>query len=810
MTAVTRPQRYLCLHGHFYQPPRENPWLEAVEEEESAAPYHDWNERILAECYAPNSRSRIQDEQGRILRLSNNYQKISFNFGPTLLDWMEEKAPVALAAIRRADQKAKEERDGHGNALAQAYNHIILPLAQERDILTQIRWGKADFSRRFGREPEGIWLPETAVNTKTLELLADEGIRFTLLAPHQARRFRPLGQGPWRELKGDINPRRPYYCFLPGGKKIALFFYDGRLAHGIAFQNYLQNGEFLYRELISAFDPSDPEPQLVHTATDGETYGHHRLFGDMALAYALHAVEKNGEVLLTNYGWFLDRFPPRFEVEIWENTSWSCAHGVERWRADCGCRLGGPEFRQQWRAPLREGLDRLKAELDRLFEEQASPLLKDPWEARDAYIEVILDRSPESVSRFFERQAHRFPLKGEEQVRLLKLLEMQRCALLMFTSCGWFFDEISGLETVQILKYACKAVQIAEDFGVFLEPLLLSYLEKAPSNLKDVGNGARVWIEKVRPLRTDLKRLLAHSAVYSLFEKTPQTRVYCYQLEHQDQTVFPQNGNHLALGREKVTSLLTREELEGAYAVFHFGGVDFQCLIRENWGLHQYESFKAEILQLIKTASLGDVYDQVKEAFSERRFYLKDLFAEERKRLIHLILEEATEKQVLLLEEWVRLEWGTLIRLAQMGVPMPTPLKAALDLIMDRTLEKGIREAFAPVPSLETLKGFFEKSRDLGFPLALDRILKRIERRLEKALQGLTASGAPEQVFSTVSAVLDLCRQAGHPLRLWDLQNGFIDGLRAQPPSSREMRQAYLRFARILEIPPEVLEEEWS
>lgn len=811
MTDERKPRRFLCLHGHFYQPPRENPWLEAVEEEKSAAPYHDWNERIWAECYAPNSRSRIQDEQGRITRISNNYRKISFNFGPTLLNWMDEKAPGTVAAVRRADRLAQEERQGHGNALAQAYNHIILPLAQERDILTQIRWGKAVFRRQFNREPEGMWLPETAVNNKTLELLASEGLRFTILAPHQARRFRPLGHGAWTEVQGDINPRRPYWCLLPGGKRIALFFYDGRLAHGIAFQDYLQNGEFFYRELMNAFDPNDPEPQLVHTATDGETYGHHRLFGDMALAFGLHLCEKNPEVRLTNYGWFLEHFPPRFEVEIRENTSWSCAHGIERWRSECSCRLGGKEYHQRWRAPLREGLDRLKGELDRLFEEQASPLLKDPWQTRDDYIEIINDRSPENIARFFQCRIRRSPLAREDQIRLLKLLEIQRCGMLMFTSCGWFFDEISGLETVQILKYACRAIQLAEDFGIFLEPLLLSYLEKAPSNIPEFGNGARVWGKMVRPFRTDLQRLLAHYAIHALQEKSPKTFIYSYRVEHMDQTVLPQNGNRLALGRMKVVSTLTLEELEGEYAVFHFGGVDFQCLIREGRSWAEYESFKAETVRMYQTASLGDVYDWVKGAFPERRFYLKDLFVEEREKLIQHILEEGTEKHVLLLEEWVREEWGTLIRLAQMGVTLPVPLKAALDLILDRTLEKGIREAFsALVPSLETLKDFFKKFRELDSPLPPERVLGRIERRIEKEIQGLLTASDPERVFSIIVAVLELCRQVGQPLRLWDMQNGFLDVFRELPPSPGEIRNAYLDFARKIEILPDVLErEQW-
>ncbi len=333
--------RYVCIHGHFYQPPRENPWLGAVEREESAAPYQDWNERIAAECYAPNARSRILDDRGKTARISNNYERISFNFGPTLLSWIAEKAPAVLRGLKFADDRSRPIRGGHGNALAHPYTHVILPLTEPRDRLTQIRWGIAAFRHTWGRSPEGMWLPETAVDVKSLEALAQEGMGFTVLAPHQARRFRPAGKKEWQEFKQGVNPRRAYWCPLPSGKKIALFFYDGALSHGIAFRDTLSDGEGFARGLLEAFDPAEPSPQLVHVATDGESYGHHRPFGDMALAYALHRLENDSRVRLTNYGQFLELFPPQFEVEIRENTSWSCAHGIGRWQEDCGCRAGG-------------------------------------------------------------------------------------------------------------------------------------------------------------------------------------------------------------------------------------------------------------------------------------------------------------------------------------------------------------------------------------------------------------------------------------------------------------------------------------
>ncbi len=800
-----KANRFICIHGHFYQPPRENPWLEAVEREETAAPYHDWNERILTECYAPNSRSRIQNEKGQIIRISNNYQMISFNFGPTLLSWMEEKAGITLKVIQQADHQSQKEQDGHGNALAQAYNHIILPLAEERDVLTQVRWGKADFRKRFNREPEGMWLPETAVNLRVLEALVREGLKFAILAPHQAKRFRPLGQQQWIETQGTINPRRPYWCNLTNGQKIALFFYDGGLAHGIAFENYLQNGEILFQRLLNGFDPQDTGPQLVNVATDGESYGHHRLFGDMALAYALHQLEKDPTIQVTNYGWFLAHFPPQFEVEIYENTSWSCAHGIERWRANCGCRLGGPEFQQAWRAPLREGLDRLKNELDLLFESRSASLLKDPWQARDAYIQVLLDRSPENLEQFFAEQGSKPSMSLKDRVQALKLLDMQRMGLLMFTSCAWFFDEISGLETTQILKYACRAIQIAKDFGSDLEESLLPDLKKAPSNKKEFGDGAKIWQQKIRPCTVDLSRVLAHYAIGSIYQKNQKDRIYCYQLSHQDQVILSQNGSHLAVGRLKVSSTITLEEQEGIFAVFHFGGVDFQCLLKPYPNNEGYETFKKDILNLYKTSSLGDVHDWVKEIFAPGRFYLKDLFSEERQRLINLLLQERMENHILLLEDWVKEDIGTLIKLIEMGVALPNPMKMALTLILDRALEKGLQEAFPPWQQLEGLQEFFNRSQELGYPLPKEQVQQRIQIRIEKEIKQLKVNLDPDRLFTAIYKIIQICHQFDVPLNLWNVQNSFLDACRDLPQNKPEYRKNYRAFALKIDLPPEVI-----
>src|SRR5262245_42474574 len=453
--------RYVCIHGHFYQPPRENPRLEAVEVQDSAAPYHDWNERITRECYAPNARARLVDHRGRIISLFNNYAWISFNFGPTLLSWMAESAPGVLHGIIEGDRISRERHRGHGNALAQVYNHTILPLAGDRDRRTQVRWGIADFRYRFGRDPEGMWLAETAADTASLEALAAAGITFTVLAPSQAKRWRKIGDREWTELPGGIDPSRAYLCRLPSGKAIALFFYDGNISRQVAFERLLDRGEEFLARLVQGFDDRRGHAQLVSIATDGESYGHHHKFGDMALAYVLDRLSRDPAVKLTNYAEFLELHPPQWEVEIHENSSWSCAHGVERWRSDCGCRSGGlPGWTQEWRGPLRDALDWLRDTTIPLFEKEGKQFFADPWSARNGYVRVVLDRGRESEDRFFADFAGGASLSESSRRRCLKLMELQRQLMLMYTSCGWFFTELSGIETVQVIQYAGRAIQL--------------------------------------------------------------------------------------------------------------------------------------------------------------------------------------------------------------------------------------------------------------------------------------------------------------------------------------------------------------
>jgi alpha-amylase/alpha-mannosidase (GH57 family) len=492
--------RFICIHGHFYQPPRENPWTGEVELQESAHPYHDWNERITAECYSPNTAAPILDVHGKVERTVDNYSKMSFNFGPTLLSWMEKSHPEVYNAILRADRETVRSFSGHGSAMAQVYNHMIMPLANSRDKQTQVRWGVADFQSRFGRPPEGMWLPETAVDMKSLEVLAAADIRFTILGPHQAARTRRLGEKAWSDsAKGGLDTKRAYLCNLPSGRSISIFFYDQLVSNEIAFGGLLQNGTTLAGRMVGAFD-SREDAQLVNTATDGETFGHHHRYGEMALAYCFSYIDSNELARITNYGEFLAKFPPCSEVQIIENTSWSCAHGVERWRSNCGCtQITKAGSTQEWRRPLRIAMDWLWENLATVYERESSKYLLDPWKARDEYITIILDPREETARRFIAIRS-KLGLEEENPKLVLDLLEMEKCAMLMFTSCGWFWDEISRIETVQVLRYAGRAMQLANAAaGVDLEPQFNRILEKAPSNSLDFRNGSDVYMALVRP-----------------------------------------------------------------------------------------------------------------------------------------------------------------------------------------------------------------------------------------------------------------------------------------------------------------------
>jgi alpha-amylase/alpha-mannosidase (GH57 family) len=764
--------RFVAVHGHFYQPPRENPWLETVEVQDSAAPAHDWNARITDECYAPNTAARRLSADNRVIGIANNFEKMSFNVGPTLMAWLSRHRPDVAARIVEADRVSRQTR-GHGNAIAQIFNHMIMPLGSRRDKVTQVRWGLGDFRARFGREADGLWLPETAADTETLDVLAEEGIRFTILAPHQAARIRPLGGGDWHDVGAAIDPSRPYRWTSPSGRSLALFFYDAPISRAIAFEGILQSGEALAGRLLGAFHGQRSWRELVHCATDGESYGHHSHFGEMALAAALEKVEATGAAVLTNYAAFLAMSPPDHEVEIRENTSWSCAHGVERWRSDCGCRID-PATRQAWRAPLREALDWLAGEVDAFYEARASAYLKDPWAARDAYIDVVVARQPPVLERFFTAQAS-VPLAEDTRVETRRLLEMERQRLLMFTSCGWFFDDLAGLEPVQNLRYAAMAAQyLREAGGPDLEPILVDRLRAVVSNDAEEGTGADVYRRRVRPAAADVRRLTAHYAINGLFEPQPsEARVYAYRVASLDEAGESYGDTALRVGQVRVSSEMTGEVRDAVYAVAHFGGHDITCGVRLGADPAAYAALRDDLLDRYTRRSLSEVVRGFDAAFGRDTFSVTDLFLEERRRVLGALLGKVIARH----ESTVRHVWdethALLDYLQQADVPIPETLR----LVARRVLEQDALDALAEVESgLSIPARVFEllaHARTLHLTLDLTSARPLIRFALERAIDRVAQAPAPSTVAHAV-ALVDDTRRLGTAFGHWAAQNRFF------------------------------------
>ena len=730
--------RNVCIHGHFYQPPRENAWLEFVELQDSAYPYHDWNERITRECYGPNATARILDETGRIARIVNNYASISFDFGPTLLSWLEGADPPTYARILEADRASQKRFSGHGSAIAQAYNHMILPLANRRDKVTQVRWGLRDFEHRFGRKAEGMWLPETAVDLDSLDILAESGVAFTILSQDQASRVRSLEGGEWTDVSGGrIDPTMPYRVHTPGGRTLSVFFYDGPISRAIAFEGLLNRGEDLANRLAGGFVDSRPWPQLVNVATDGETYGHHHRHGEMALAYALQFLEDHGLAKVTNYGEYLARRPPTHEVEIRENTSWSCVHGLERWRSDCGCRTGGqPEWNQAWRAPLRASLDALRDGLAPVYEREAARLLRDPWAARDAYIDVILDRSRERVESFLQAQAAE-SLDESGRTRALRLLEMQRHLMLMYTSCGWFFNELSGIETVQILQYADRAIGFAERItGQPFEEDFLRHLELARSNLPGHPDGRTVFADRVRPSRAGLDAVAAHYAVSSLFETYPdEARLFCYDAKRQDLAAFDGGGARLRMGRVGIVSRLTLAGVDASFAVLLSGNHDIHGGVRPTRGDGGYQDLARDMSAAFQRGDLAGVTQLIDAHFGPATFSLANLFRDEQHKVLDQILRDTRVA--------VRETYRTLFRehaplmhfVSTPRTPLPKDLRAVAQVVINADL----RELLAlDQPEPDRVQALLADARTLGIELDQEGLaftLKQTVERLAEALR---------------------------------------------------------------------------
>ncbi len=801
--------RYVCIHGHFYQPPRENPWLESVELQGSAYPYHDWNERITGECYAQNAASRILDERGRIVSITNNYERISFNIGPTLLGWMQDNAPDVHDAVVAADRASQERFDGHGSALAQPFNHLIMPLASPRDRRTQVRWGVEDFRHRFGRDPQGMWLPEAAVDTDTLEALAEHDIRFTILAPHQAAAIRPLDGGPgdWTEVTvSEVDTTAPYLVRLPSGNEIAVFLYDGPISRAVAFEGLLADGARLAQRLLAAADIERAGDRLVHIATDGESYGHHHRHGDMALAFALQHLEEHEDVELTNYGMFLERRPPEHEVRIAEETSWSCAHGIERWRSDCGCADGGhPEWSQEWRGPLRDALDDLRAELDRRYEERAAALLADPWQARDDYIEVLLDRS--RTDAFLDDHAEG-RLDEDQRIEARRLLELQRHAMLMFTSCGWFFDDLGRIETIQVLRYAGRALQLARAVfgGPDLERRFLGLLAKARSNDPELGDGRDVFDRHVRPSEVGLPAVGAHYAVSSLFEDHPATaRIHCYEVVRDAQRTLEAGDARLALGRIDVRSTITGGRAELEYAVLHLGDHNLDGGIRPVGTGRRFESIATDLEEAFALADLPEVIRRLDHHFGETRYSLRDLFRDGQRRILRRILDSSIEDAREAYRRIHRSRAPLMRYLVDMGVGLPQTFHRAAEVAVNDDLRRAFRRPDPDIDRVRTLladAGAWELELDAaGLAHALNGTIERLTGQVSRQLAdpGLFDRLAEEGVefLEQAERLIRLTAELPFEVDLWRAQNTFYRAVHLTYPELTERAAAGDELAEV-------------
>ncbi|MDT0676861.1 DUF3536 domain-containing protein [Autumnicola musiva] len=763
-------EKYICIHGHFYQPPRENPWLNKVEIQDSAYPYHDWNHRINAECYIRNSSSRILNSEGKIEDIMNNYAWMSFNIGPTLLAWMQHEAPETYEGILQADKDSRERFSGHGAALAQAYNHLIMPLANERDKETQVIWGIEDFKSRFQRSPEGMWLGETAANTETLEILAKHGIKFTILSPYQARRMRKIGDEKWEDATdAKVDPRKPYVCNLPSGNTITLFFYDGPASQGVAFEGLLNDGERFANRLQGQFTEEE-DVQLVHIATDGESYGHHHKLGEMALSYCLDYIEEHEEAKLTIYGEFLEKHPPQHEVEIIENTSWSCYHGVERWRSDCGCNTGGHDnWNQKWRAPLRETFDWVREQLIELYEKEMKQYTSTPWEVRDKYIQVVLDRSEENVQAFL-KQRFGGELQEEEKVKLLKLLEMQYHAMLMYTSCGWFFDEVSGIESMQDIFYAKRAVQLAEEIsGENYEDTFVKYLEKVPSNMPDFDSARVAYDKFVKPMALDMIRIGAHYAVSSLFEDFPdEVSLYNFSAVTKEQHFYEAGKQKLVVGRTEFRSDITWEKVDISYAVLHMGDHHLFGGVRPYMGAEALEELHHNVAEFFQKGNVYEIFNMMDSYFGNHNYSFWHLFRDEQQSIMDLVMENTLKGAEGAIQQVYENSYPLLQTFKEIHMKVPNRLKLPAELALNTKLGNILREEDFDLGSFKSL---IHSARQININLDVVTLSFLSDKRLNALMRQLKENPSDTELMDCINEFIELLHESTLEPETWEAQN---------------------------------------
>ncbi len=727
-------ERLFIFHGHFYQPPRENPWTGLVSREQSAAPNHDWNQRVDQECYRPNAYGRVLDEKQLVAEIVNNYQFISFNVGPTLVRWLKKHDPLTLERMVAADRKSAEANGGHGNAIAQAYNHMILPLANRRDRTTQISWGLAAFKDQFERDAEALWLPETAANHEVLDELIEQGMRFVILSPRQAARIRPLGTKRWKDLSGaKIDCSQPYlYHHRDGsGRGITVFFYDGPLAHEVAFGDALNETSRFTQHVFEATRKTDAGP-LVHLATDGESAGHHHAWGDRVLSHALTRVLPKEGYRVTNYGYALDVCPPSWEVELdlggeGEGSSWSCEHGVSRWIRDCGCSVSHKQgWNQGWRTYLRRAADVLRDEARPYFEAEAGKLFHDPWSARDDYIRVLLHPSREYCHALLSEHG-RGELTDEERVRALSLLEMQHQLMLQYTSCGWFFDDIGGLESRQVLRYSARAIDLWTELGG--EPPASAFLEEltqAKSNLAQVGNGTELFRGIVTSDTVDPRQILVHALLRTDEGQRVRGGAGEWNWEVSTRERQEREGCLLHTGRVAVQLSQTQRTFFGAVAVLEKGDLDLQAHVALNMS---EEDFGAA------GRRLGGAFAEAREAavledeFNDLKFNSESLLRGGGRELLAPLIERSYENFQRSLSRLHHDHQYLLAGVERLGLDEENLLSELARISLDAALSESLWRVLSSRTdgALEELKKSAELARSCGMDIDWSASRSKVE-----------------------------------------------------------------------------------
>ena len=803
-------EKFLTIHGHFYQPPRENPWLEAIELQDSALPFHDWNERICKECYNPNSVSRIVDNKNQILDIVNNYQYMSFNFGPTLLSWMEEFAPLTYERIIKADIDSISEHSGHGNAIAQVYNHMIMPLANAHDKETQVKWGIRDFEYRFGRKPEGIWLAETAVDDATLKVLVDNGIKFTILSPYQALKIRKTGDKEWQDVSwGNIDPARSYKYTLKGDSKksIALFFYDGAISKSVAFDELLKDGNRFIKRLKEGVSETRNYPQLVNIATDGESYGHHTKFGDMALSYVLKIKAEDEGFKITNYAEYLDKYESDYEVDIKQASSWSCFHGVGRWKEDCGCSTGGhPGWNQKWREPLRNALDYLRDELAKVFEAEGPKYFNDnPWAIRNKYIDVILDRNYVTI-RKFQKENFKPDLTEEQKVKGMELLEIQRQAMLMYTSCGWFFSEISGIETVQIMKYAARAMQLVarftnEDFETHFKDIL----SQAKSNIAEFGTGKDIYERFVKPSVVTAKQIACLWAISSLYQDfEDEEDVYCYTVKRHSYQKVQKGSSNFLVGHIEISSKVTLQKADLMFALMQYAGGDFHCAIKEFSNDAEFNELQATLIKTFALNPITEIIRTLDEKFGKEYFTLKDIFIEERKKILQILLKDQLEKFGNTYKEMYDQGKGSIYHMQNLGLEIPKEFKISAEYALSHRYNDLLAgsDGFVEAPIVQQIKDINFEAKRMNITIDKTPSNKNFAKRIITNLNRLTKSFEIQQA-DTIIELFEIVEKLDLQIDISEAQNIYYNKIYHRigdiiENNEKEPRDKDIKFIKLL------------